>query len=273
MDTAVSIAFSLAVIAYSVATTLYFFRLAPQTSERVRRSSWPGRILLLAVILHGFHICAASILTQLCPVASLQFALSLAGWVAVMTFLLMARRAKVEALGAFVSPLALTFLTASQFLEGQGVRPSISRAMLAAHISSNLLGLGFVLLGSAAAAFYLLVDQLLRQKKLGSLGRFPSLGALDRTSSQLLLLSMPFLTLGAVTGGMFFTQIGAGSPAMILRAVFGYIAWAIVTVVLILRALSVGSIKRWAQGTVVAGFAVLAILALYFFRAMGGAGA
>jgi len=269
METLATVAFSLAVIAYSVASTQYFLELARDSQPGDRGAS---RILSLGAILHGVQITTASLFTQTCPVASMRFALSLAALVAVAAFLVVRRGRKIDALGSFVGPLALTFLVAAQFVGDSSSADGLSLVMLSLHIFANLVGLGFVLLAGGTATFYVAVQRRLKSKRLAGLGRLPSLDALDRLGHRLLLIGFPLLTFGAVTGGMFASQLELSSFSSVARAVLGYLAWLLVAVVLLLRNMAGWSGKRSAHGTLAGVACVLLLLLVYLLRPLFGGG-
>lgn len=268
METLATVAFSLAVIAYSVASTQFFFGLMRSDSSPVARGA--GVVLGIGAVLHFAQIVAASVLTQICPVESMRFALSLAAWVAVAAFLVLRRGKKIDALGSFVGPLALTFLVAAQFVDDTSAPPELSRVLLTLHITSNLVGLGFVLLAGGISAFYLFVEGRLKAKNLSGLGRLPSLETLDRLGHRLLLIGFPWLTFGAVTGGVFASQIELSSFASLARAVLGYTAWIAVAVVLMLRVMSGWNGRRSAYGTIAGVFCVSLVLLVYLLRPLFG---
>ena len=230
METLATVAFSLAVIAYSVASTLYFFLLARR--RPVGGELRAARALGLGAALHLVQIVTASLFTNTCPVASMRFALSLAALVAVCSFLIARRGRQIDALGGFVGPLGLAFLVAAQFVGTSESSYHLSRALLALHISANVLGIGIVLLAGGTSAFYVYVEKRLKEKRLTVVGRLPSLDALDRLGHRLLLLGFPLLTFGVVTGGLFVSQLDVTSVASIARAVLGYAAWLAVAAVL-----------------------------------------
>ncbi len=264
METLVTVSFTLAVIAYSVASTQYFVNLARGADEA--RTRMAARILMLAAFLHSLHIVAASLFTNTCPVASLRFALSVGGLFAVVLFLLVRVRPRLDPLGSAVAPLALTFLTTAQFI-GQSAAPvGVSKGLLASHVAANLLGLGFVLLAGGCAAFYVWVESRLKKKRLAAIGRLPSLDVLDRAGRRMLLWGFPLLTFGVVTGGLFVTQIDTSSLASLLRSILGYVAWALVLGVLVSRAVLGWSPRRSAYGTLLGVGCVCLVLLVYLLR-------
>jgi ABC-type uncharacterized transport system permease subunit len=202
----------------------------------------------------------------------MHFALSLAAWVAVVAFLVFRRGRSIDAMGSFVGPLALTFLVGAQFVGSSPAPSELSAAMLTLHISVNILGLGFVLLAGGASAFYLLVEHQLKAKKLAIVGRLPSLDQLDRMGLRLLLIGFPLLTVGVVTGGIFFSQLDVSTFPSLARAVLGYAAWLSVAGVLVLRALFGWGGRRTAYGTLAGVACVSLVLLVYVLRPLLGGG-
>lgn len=268
MEALATISFSLAVIAYSVASTQFFLELARKRGNAPGKL--PARVLGVGALLHAGHIVTASLFTDICPVASMHFALSLAAWVAVVAFLVFRRGRRIDALGSFVGPLALTFLVGAQFVGSSSAPSELSSAMLAVHITVNIVGLGFVLLAGGASAFYLLVEHGLKAKKLSVVGRLPSLDQLDRMGLRLLLIGFPLLTVGVVTGGIFFSQLHVSTFPSLARAVLGYAAWFSVALVLVLRALLGWGGRRTAYGTLAGVVCVSLVLLVYLLRPLLG---
>lgn len=270
MEALATISFSLAVIAYSVASTQFFLDLARRRGNS--SGDLPARVLAAGALLHAVHILTASLFTSICPVASMHFALSLAAWVAVVAFLAFRRGRRIDALGSFVGPLALTFLVGAQFVGSSPAPSELSTAMLTVHISVNIIGLGFVLLAGGASVFYLFVERRLKAKKLAAVGRLPSLDQLDRMGLRLLLIGFPLLTVGVATGGIFFSQLDVSTFPSLARAVLGYAAWFFVALVLVLRALFGWGGRRTAFGTLAGVFCVSLVLLVYLIRPLlGGA--
>lgn len=268
METVASVSFSFGVIAYSVASTFFFLHLIRKRAPVSTTVS--TAVLAIGALFHSLHIVAASLFTRICPVESIHFALSLAGLVTVGAFLILGRNRKLEAMGVFVAPLALTFFIASQFI-GQATRqPELSRAMLAFHVTANLVGIGFVLLAGGASAFYVFTERRLKAKRLGAAARLPSLESLDKIGHRLLLIGFPLLTFGVVTGGMFISQMDVSNVTSFLRAVLGYLTWALVAAVLLLRAIAGWRGRRTAYGILVGVLCVSLVLLVYLLRPLWG---
>ncbi len=264
MQALATIFFTLAVIAYSVASTEFY--LALTRPNAVVRSTTSSITMGTGAVLHFLHILIASFLLQTCPVASMRFALSLAALVAVVSFLVLRAGRRIDALGAFVGPLALLFLISAEFVGDVAVSSELSRALLMLHVAANLFGMGFVLLAGGASAFYVMVERRLKAKKLTGIGRLPSLDVLDRMGHRLLLVGFPLLTFGCVTGGLFLHQLDTSSAASLVRAALGYAAWVFVFVVLLQRAVFGFSGRKSAYGTLAGVLCVALVLLVYLVR-------
>jgi ABC-type uncharacterized transport system permease subunit len=271
MEALATASFSLGVIAYSAACTLLFLGLDGRRAPRL--SEFGAGLLAVAAALHLAHVVLASLLTRICPVESIHFALSLSALVAVVAFLVVRRGRRLDPLGVFVGPLALTLLVAAQFISPSAANPALSRGLLALHVTANLIGFALVLLAGGAALFYVLAERRLKAKRAGALGRMPSLEALDLVAHRLLLLGFPLLTFGLVTGGVFVSQLDGASGASHVRAVLGALTWLQVAFVLLSRALLGWRGRRAAYGTLVGVAAVGLVVAFYVLRSGLGTGA
>ncbi len=269
MEPFANVAFLLGVVAYSVASTLYFVDLA-RPAGAATATTWATRALAAGSALHSVHLVLTSFVTGTCPIASLPFALSFSAWVLAMAYWALGRKLGVAALGVAVAPLALTFLVGAHFVGTAPVQLGLSRVLLMAHISANVLGLGLFLLAGAAGLFYLVQERRLKHKRRAlHLGRFPALDLLDTTEHRLLLTGFPLLTFGVVTGMVFMSRVAEMSASAQLRAGLAYLAWAVVAAVLVLRALAGWRGRRAAMGTLLGLSCVLLVVLVYVARAVG----
>jgi ABC-type uncharacterized transport system permease subunit len=224
------------------------------------------------VVFHLLHIVFASLLSSVCPIESLPFALSLAALMTSGAYLVLRLRLRIDALGVAVAPLSLTFLVGAQFVGLGAASHRLPGVLLALHITANVLGVGLFILAGLAGAFYLIQENRLKQKKhLGKVGRLPALDALDTTEHRLLLLGFPLLTFGAVSGGVFLAEIAQMSFEAVLRVVLGYGTWLLVAIVLVSRAALGWRGRRSAYGTLAGLAGVLALVMFYVLRDGGGA--
>jgi ABC-type uncharacterized transport system permease subunit len=238
------------------------------------RARWATRLLAFGALLHAGHVVSASLLTRICPVESLHFALSLSALVAVVVYLVLHRRSRLYAVGVFVAPIGLTFLVAAQFVGNSEVleRP-FSRMLLSLHIAANVLGVGLFLLAGAAGVFYLVQESRLRKKKLlGGGGRLPPLEALDRSGHRLLLAGFPLLTFGVVTGAVFTQKLGEFGGLELVRSLLGVATWLLVAGVLVLRRVGGFGARRAAYGTLAGVTCLLLVLVVYAVQPSGRPG-
>jgi ABC-type uncharacterized transport system permease subunit len=263
-------AFYLGMIAYSAATTLYFVDLARRERQALL-ARWAGRLFGSGVLLHATHIVTTSFVLNMCPVASLPFALSFTAVLMGAVYFGVRSGSNIDALGVVVAPIALSFLIGAHVLStGQsGPPPSV---LLILHIAANFLGFGLFLMAGAAGAFYLVQERRLKARR-GSLslgGKLPALDVLDTTEHRLLLAGFPLLTLGAVTGAVFLLQQSELSFSRILVVILAYGTWVQVAAMLLLRAIWGWRGRRIAYGTLVGVACVAIVVAIYLARSFGG---
>jgi len=258
-------------LAYLTACGLF---LAYLSNERFARAGvLAPRFVAIGAGLHASHIVVASLLWHVCPVAGIHFALSVASMLACVVYLAMRSRYRIDVVGAFVAPLALTFLLASRFVGSQVALgdPSVrlKSAILPIHVLVNLLGDALFTLAAAAAIAYLLQERLLKSKRVdGLFRRLPPLDSLDRAEHRFLLAGFPLLTIGILTGTLWARHVEAGSSADIARAGLGYATWLLFAGVLLLRAAAGWRGRRAAYGTIAGfGFALLVLL-MYLVRSV-----
>ncbi len=268
MDAAITGAFFAGVVAYSVASTLFLAELYRREGSSPARK-WAPRALAVGLVFHGAHVVGASLLTNTCPVRSINFMLSLSAWIAVAGYLSIRARWNFHAIGAVVGPIALTFLVSAEFVSA---RPddSVPTGLLAVHVTANLLGVGLFILAGAAGAFYLVQDNRLKAKQLGGLSnKLPPLDTLDFTEHRLLVAGFLLLTLGIVTGAVFAGGLGSSSGTGFARVLVAFGTWLLVALVLVLRAVLGWRGRRAAYGTIAGAIGVALVVAVYVLRGTG----
>lgn len=269
MQELVSIVYLLGLVGYSVATCLFYFELTGRRlpAAATRAATWS---LAAAGTLHATHFVAGSLLSRVCPVTSIHFAISLAALAAIAAYLLFLRDGNLRLLGVFVAPVSLCFMVAAQFF-GTPQIAKANRWVLSVHVTSNLLGVGLFLLAGAVAGFYLAHARLLRNKRAGTFGvRLPPLDTLDVTAHRLLLAAFLLLTIGVISGSAFARQLGHGSVGMLLRAALAYGTWLLLAALLAARSLAGWTGRRAAWGAIAGALAILAVMGLYMVHAASG---
>ena len=231
-----------------------------------RVARWAPRLVAVGVPLHAANIVASSLVLHVCPVVGIHFALSVASMLVALAYVVARSRLRIDVVGAFVAPLALSFLLASRFVGASG-GPKLRSAILPFHVAANLLGVALFTLAFAAAVAYLVQERHLKRKNLhGSFQRLPPLDALDRAEHRFLVAGFPLLTIGILTGTLWAREVEAGGAAEVARMAFGYASWSLFGAVLLLRAAAGWRGRRAAYGTI-AGFGfTLLVLLLYLVR-------
>jgi ABC-type uncharacterized transport system permease subunit len=273
----VDVLFAGTAITYTVASVLFLGQLMGSPLLAKWAAKAPA-VLAVAILLHAADIVFSSFVFHLCPVRGVHFSLSVLSLLAGCAFFATRRRYRIDVAGAFVAPLALTFLLASRFAgvgapEG-GPSARIKGVILPLHVAVTLLGESLFTLAFAAAILYLVEERRLKRKKLaGIFVRLPPLDALERAEHKLLLLGFPLLTVGILTGTLWAERIEAGSVADVWRAIFGYVTWLTYALVLLLRAAAGWRGRRASYGTI-AGFGFsLIVLLIYLYRSAAPSGA
>jgi ABC-type uncharacterized transport system permease subunit len=270
MTTLAEFVFFGAVLAYAGASFVFFYHLAkPGTTPRAARAA--PRVLAIAATLHLAYVLIASVSANVCPVKSIHFVASIAACIAAGLYLALRRFARIDALGAFVAPVALTFVLASRFV-GSPDRV-VGGGLLAVHVTVNVLGDALFLLASGAAVLYLVEERRLKAKRPASVfGALPALDSLDLAEHRLLLIGFPLLTLGIITGTVWAHRIEIGSPAETARALFAYATWVLIGSVLVFRTMLGWRGRRAAYFTIAGFLCAVAVLVIYLVRGpVGGA--
>lgn len=250
-------------VAYACASVFFLVHLAGSRFGATAAKLAP-RFLVVGAGLHAWHIVVASEVARVCPVEGIHFAMSVVSLLACVAYLTLRRRWRIDVVGSFVAPLALSSLLASRFVGGGELAPGprVKGALLPLHVAVNMFGVALFSLAAGAALTYLVQEKQLKKKRLeGVFQRLPPLDQLDRVEHRLLLGSFPLLTLGIVTGTLWTKKIEIGGIFPMLHAAFGYSAWFICAAVLLLRAGAGWRGRRAAYGTIAAfGFTVMLLL-------------
>lgn len=251
-------------LGYVLAAILYFLRLTGRSQSSDAVSAW---VLGVGAALHTVHFLSASAVLKACPVEGIHLATSLTALVVVALFLIARRFWQVDAIGAFITPMALLALLAARFAGRSTLTSSFTHnALIPFHVTTILLASASFTISAALALAYLLQEKRLKDKSLlGQLHRLPPLHTLDLTSHRFLLIGFPLLTLGILTG-LVNVQTTSTKNVAWLRQILAYAAWVIFAGVLIMRALAGWRGRRAAWGTLLGfGFAAL-IFFVYFMR-------
>ncbi len=258
-------------LVYGAASALFVAELLGHGGRLARRAP---QLVALGIPLHAAHIVVWSLVLNVCPVEGIHFALSVASMLACLAYVMARKRFRIDAVGAFVAPQALTFLLASRLVGAPSDEPRLRSALLPFHVVSNLLGIALFTLAFAAAVAYLLQERRLKTKHFENAERLPPIDALDRAEHRFLVLGFPLLTIGVLTGTLWARQMsahGIGPGPGLARAAMSYASWALVGGVLLLRAAAGWRGRRAAVGTILGFGLAMVVLGMYLVNARGGA--
>ncbi len=263
--------FAMAILLYGVASVLFYAEVITVGERRRERGKTPPRVLAGALASHSIYVVHASFVTQVCPIHSIHFMLSVASLLATTVYLGARLRFQIHALGLVVAPTGLVVTLGTFFMGRAQPGQQLSASFIGLHVLSNLLGEALFLLACGAAVMYLVQERRLKKKLLPS-GGLPPLDSLDRAAHRFLVAGFPFITVGLATGTVWAQQLESGAPDEILRAVFGYAAWLLIAAVLLLRVLAGWTGRRAAYGTVAGFLCALMVLVVYLVRPLLRAG-
>ena len=194
--------------------------------------------------------------------------LGLLSWAIIALYLAVMWRYHIEALGAFIVPLA--FLAAAS-AGVPGPMPArfplaVQHVWLGLHIVLALLGCAALALTFCTGVMYLIQERQLKSKRPGAwYHHLPSLTLLDELNAKALLLGFPLLTQGIITGSVWAQYIHGS-----------YLHWSLTSLPLLLAwlmyALLLGGRRAlgW-QGTKAARAAVggfVVVLVSYFVHTL-----
>ncbi len=222
-------------------------------------------MLAAGAIAHGasFSLLHSAAITP--PLTHLPSALSFMAWVGTIGFLLLAWRARLTGLVAFVAPVSCLGVAAAVFSgPASAADPGLAAEGSLPHAHVLLASAGLALLGLAGLAglSFLVEHRRLKRKRplVGGTG-WPSLEALDRAGAFAVVAGFPLLTLGVVTGSLWQRsatgEFFSGNP----HETFCLIAWAIYGVLATVRFGARQPAARCAISSI-AGFAFLGIAVL-----------
>lgn len=198
------------------------------------------------------------------PWGGMYASMSLLSWAIAGVYFLAWRCYHIEALGAFVVPLAF-LATAYAGVSDTAVAAASSAFLqlwLGIHIVLAVLGYAALALTFGAGAMYLIQAQQLKSRQPGQLlHRLPSLSLLDKLNGQALLLGFPLLTQGLITGSIWAKYARGAYWHWSLTSLPLLLAWTMYAVLLGGR-YTLGWQGKKAAFAAVVGF--LIVLASYF---------
>jgi cytochrome c-type biogenesis protein CcsB len=194
--------------------------------------------------------------------------MGLLSWAIVVVYFVAWWRYRIEALGAFLVPLAFLATAYSGVSVATTVEmlPAFQRLWLVVHIFLSVLGYAALALTFCAGVMYLVQERQLKSKHPGAFyHRLPSLSLLDELNGRALLLGFPLLTQGIITGSIWAKYASGSYWHWSFKSLPLLLTWAMYAV-LIGGRYTLGWQGKKAAFAVVTGF--LVVLASYFVHTL-----
>ncbi|MGQ4807912.1 Cytochrome c biogenesis protein CcsA [Candidatus Entotheonellaceae bacterium PAL068K] len=190
--------------------------------------------------------------------------MGLLAWAIVVVYLFVWWRYRIEALGAFIVPLAFLATAYAGVLVTTpvGLPLAFQHLWLVVHIFLAILGYAMLALTFCTGLMYLIQEHQLKSKHPGTLyHRLPSLTLLRELNTRALLLGFPLLTQGLVTGSIWAKYVSGSYLHWNPKSIPLLLAWALYAV-LLGGHYTLGWQGKKAASAAVVGF--LVVLASYF---------
>ena len=194
--------------------------------------------------------------------------MGLLAWAIVVVYAVAWWLYRMEALGAFIMPLAFLATAASggEVTTASLVPQAFQQLWLMMHIFLATLGFAALALTFCTGAMYLIQDRQLKSRNPGALyHRLPSLNLLDELNGRALLLGFPLLTQGLITGSIWAKVVRGSYWYWSLKSLPLLAAWTLYAVLLGGR-YTLGWQGKKAAFAVIVGF--LVVLASYFVHTL-----
>ena len=170
--------------------------------QRTQNRDWKrwSLLVLASQALHTLGLVALTVQLEHLPMTHMREALAVLSWLLVTLHILVGRRWKVEALGSVAAPVAavLTTFTALTVSNPQPVAPRGGWFLL--HVGSLSCSYAAFSLAAGSALLYFIQARRLKSKRLAGAFQLPSLDTLDRVAFRFILVGLPLLLLGIVSG-------------------------------------------------------------------------
>lgn len=250
---------------YALACALYcgFLLGLPENITRGARGA-----MLAAFLVHMCEIGARGV-AGLHPVSSIRESIGFAVWITVGVFLVAQLKRRLDAVGAFVAPVAVVLLLFAHLTPSSGGAQTGLGVLGRLHISLATVGVAIFALATGLAVFYLVQERQLKHKRVGLVvKRGLALETLDTMALRLVKVGFPIFTIAMLTGALWVSQRASG-----LRPEYpiAMVTWTAFAALLIARVTSGWRGRRAAVLTIVGFCAALVVLAIYVARRANGA--
>ena len=230
--------------------------------KRRRPSLSPASLgaLGLGLLLHALALGIEAVRIQRLPVTDVRSALAFYAFLVTLAFFFVYLRYRIVSLGLFMLPLVFLLTLISATHAGGSFDSSAFRGgWLLVHISSIFLGYTSLFLTFVAAVMYLIQERELKSKQpRGFYYRLPSLEVCDELYYRSLVLGLPFLSLGILTGFVWASRTWKGPWELDPKILASLVTWLIYLVLFSTR-VSGGWRGRRAAYMAIFGFAAILV--------------
>ncbi|MBZ5670122.1 MAG: cytochrome c biogenesis protein CcsA [Acidobacteriia bacterium] len=199
--------------------------------KRRRPSLTPASLgaLGLGLLAHAGALAAEAARMHRLPVTDVRSALSFYAFLVTLAFFFVYLRYRIVSLGLFMLPLVFLLTLISVLHPGGSFDSSAFRGgWLLVHISSIFLGYTALFLTFVAALMYLIQEHELKSKQpRGFYYRLPSLEVCDEIHYRSLLLGLPLLSLGILTGFVWASRTWKGPWELDPKILASLVTWVI----------------------------------------------
>ncbi len=181
----------------------------------------------LGLLLHGAALAFEAAEIGRLPVGDVRSALSFFSFLATLAFFSVYLRYRIAALGLFMLPLVFVLtLISALHPDRPFADPAFRGGWLLVHIASIFLGYTSFFLTFVAAVMYVIQERELKSKRPRAFYyRLPSLEICDELYSRSLMLGLPFLSLGMLTGFVWASRTWKGPWELDPKVLASLITW------------------------------------------------
>jgi cytochrome c-type biogenesis protein CcsB len=214
------------------------------------------------LLAHGAALAAEAARIHRLPVTDVRSALSFYAFLVTLAFFFVYLRYRIVFLGLFMLPLVfLLTLISALHAEGSFDSSAFRGRWLLVHIGSIFLGYTALFLTFVAAVMYLIQEHELKSKQPhGFYYRLPSLEICEEIHYRSLLLGLPFLSLGILTGFVWASRTWKGPWELDPKILASLVTWIIY---LVLFSTRVSGAWRGRRAAYLAVFGFAAILVTF----------
>ncbi len=232
--------------------------------KRRRPSLSPASLgaLGLGLVAHAAALATVVARIHRLPVTDVRSALSFYAFMVTLAFFFVYLRYRIVSLGLFMLPLVfLLTLTSALRPEGSFDSSAFRGGWLLVHICSIFLGYTAFFLTFVASVMYLIQERELKSRQpRGFYYRLPSLEVCDEIYYRSLVLGLPFLSLGILTGFVWASRTWKGPWELDPKILASMVTWLIY---LVLFSTRVSGVWRGRRAAYLAIFGFAAILVTF----------